>query len=260
MKRLIFQVSVGKPSKLYETCIQTVADYCKKYSIDHIVLTEPKLKIRPDVKRTGRSKEAVEKLGYLPIYEKENAFEYFNTYDQIAIVDSDIYIKPSAPNIFLELSEEYDFGGVLERDLPLNKKYQSKIRKYSQNAFTNLKDVEWNWNSLGAEFYNMGLMVMNRSFAKFLNSQTPREFITRPEFRDFVDGVGFYKWSTDQMLLNWFVKKQNMKCKNMDWRWNSLYSAVQDEKQKESWFVHFFLRDHLPQQGENIKQVLKNIL
>jgi len=260
MKRLIFQVSVGKPSKLYETCIQTVADYCKKYSIDHIVLTEPKLKIRPDVKRTGRSKEAVEKLGYLPIYEKENAFEYFNTYDQIAIVDSDIYIKPSAPNIFLELSEEYDFGGVLERDLPLNKKYQSKIRKYSHNAFTNLKDVEWNWNSLGAEFYNMGLMVMNRSFAKFLNSQTPREFITRPEFRDFVDGVGFYKWSTDQMLLNWFVKKQNMKCKNMDWRWNSLYTAVQDEKQKESWFVHFFLRDHLPQQGENIKQVLKNIL
>ena len=260
MKRLIFQVSVGKPSKLYETCIQSVADYCKKYSIDHIVLTEPKLKIRPDVKRTGRSKEAVEKLGYLPIYEKENAFEYFNTYDQIAIVDSDIYIKPSAPNIFLELSEEYDFGGVLERDLPLNKKYQSKIRKYSHNAFTNLKDVEWNWNSLGAEFYNMGLMVMNRSFAKFLNGQTPREFITRPEFRDFVDGVGFYKWSTDQMLLNWFVKKQNMKCKNMDWRWNSLYTAVQDEKQKESWFVHFFLRDHLPQQGENIKQVLKNIL
>jgi len=260
MKRLIFQVSVGKPSKLYETCIQSVADYCKKYSIDHIVLTEPKLKIRPDVKRTGRSKEAVEKLGYLPIYEKENAFEYFNTYDQIAIVDSDIYIKPSAPNIFLELSEEYDFGGVLERDLPLNKKYQSKIRKYSHNAFTNLKDVEWNWNSLGAEFYNMGLMVMNRSFARFLNGQTPREFITRPEFRDFVDGVGFYKWSTDQMLLNWFVKKQNMKCKNMDWRWNSLYTAVQDEKQKESWFVHFFLRDHLPQQGENIKQVLKNIL
>jgi len=260
MKRLIFQVSVGKPSKLYETCIQSVADYCKKYSIDHIVLTEPKLKIRPDINRTGRSKEAVERLGYLPIYEKENAFEYFDTYDQIAIVDSDIYIKPSAPSIFLELSEEYDFGGVLERDLPLNKKYQSKIRKYSQNAFTNLKDVDWRWNHLGAEFYNMGLMVMNKSFAKYLKGQTPKEFISRPEFRDFVDGVGFYKWSTDQMLLNWFVKKQNMKCKNMDWRWNSLYTAVNNDKQIESHFVHFFLRDHLPQRGENIKEVLELIL
>ena len=49
MKKLIFQVSVGKPSKLYTTCINSVAEYCKKYSIDHIVLTEPKLKIRPCV-------------------------------------------------------------------------------------------------------------------------------------------------------------------------------------------------------------------
>ena len=74
MKRLIFQVSVGKPSKLYTTCIKSVAEYCKKYGIDHIVLTEPKLRIRPDMKRTGRSKEAVEKLGYMPIYEKENQY------------------------------------------------------------------------------------------------------------------------------------------------------------------------------------------
>ena len=33
MKKLIFQVSVGKPSKLYTTCINSVAEYCKKYSI-----------------------------------------------------------------------------------------------------------------------------------------------------------------------------------------------------------------------------------
>jgi len=103
-------------------------------------------------------------------------------------------------------------------------------------------------------------MVMNKSFAKYLKGQTPKEFISRPEFRDFVDGVGFYKWSTDQMLLNWFVKKQNMKCKNMDWRWNSLYTAVNNDKQIESHFVHFFLRDHLPQRGENIKEVLELIL
>lgn len=259
MKRLIFQVNVGKPSKLYTTCINSVAEYCKKFNIDHVVLTEPKLKICPDVNRTGRSKEAVERLGYLPIYEKENAFEYFDGYDQIAIVDSDIYIKTTAPNIFLDLPIEYDFGGVLERDLPLNKKYQAKIRKYSQNAFSNLKGVDWRWNNLGAEFYNMGLMVMNKSFAEYLKGQTPREFISRPEFKDFVDGVGFYKWSTDQMLLNWFVKKQNIKCKNMDWRWNSLYTAVNTEKQSQSWFVHFFLRDLLPQRGENIKEILKII-
>ena len=45
----------------------------------------------------------------------------------------------------------------------------------------------------------------------------------------------------------------------MDWRWNSLYTAVEKHKQKESYFVHFFLRDKLPQRGENVKEILKKI-
>ena len=121
MKRLIFQVAVGKQNILYEICIKSVANYCKKFNIDHIILREPKLRIRPDLNRTGRSKEAVERLGYLPIFEKENAFEYLKPYDQVCIVDSDIYIKDTAPNVFDELPQQYDFGGVVEREMPLTK-------------------------------------------------------------------------------------------------------------------------------------------
>jgi hypothetical protein len=259
MKRMVYQVAVGKQSTLYEHCIQSVANYCNKYSMTHIVQREPILKIRPDMARTGRSKEAVERLGYMPIYEKENAFTHLGEFEQIAIIDSDIYIRQEAPNIFWDLTEEYAFGAVAERELPCAKKYKSKIRKYSKAAFENITDDDWKWNELGAEFYNMGLMVMNKSFAKYLKGQTPKEFISRPEFKDFVDGVGFYKWSTDQMLLNWWVKKEQMKVKNMDWRYNSLYTAVEKHKQKESYFVHFFLRDHLPQRGENIEEILKKI-
>ena len=43
---------------------------------------------------------------YLPIYEKENAFDYIDDYDQIAIIDADIYIRPDSPNIFDEVSED----------------------------------------------------------------------------------------------------------------------------------------------------------
>ena len=50
-----------------------------------------------------------------------------------------------------------------------------------------------------------------------------------------------------------------MKCKNMDWRWNSLYTAVTKDRQRESFFTHFFLRDYLPQRGENIEEILKTI-
>ena len=110
MKRMIYQVAVGAQSNLYKHCIKSTAEYCKKYGIEHIVQTEPVLKIRPDLERTGRSKEAVERLGYLPIFEKETAFLHINEYDQIAIIDSDIYIRPTAPNIFKDFPK--DFGKV----------------------------------------------------------------------------------------------------------------------------------------------------
>ena len=76
MKRMIFQVSVGKPSKLYEHCIESVAHYCANHDIEHIVLTQPKLRIKPDIFSSGRSEESYMKYGgYLPIFEKENAFD-----------------------------------------------------------------------------------------------------------------------------------------------------------------------------------------
>lgn len=260
MKRMIYQVAVGKQSNLYTHCIKSVSTYCAKYDISHIVQTDPKLKIRPDLNRTGRSKEAVERLGYLPIYEKENAFAYLDKYDQIAIVDSDIYIRPDAPNIFEELTDDYAFGAVAERELPCAKKYKSKIRKYSKSAFSNLSDVDWKWNDLGAEFYNMGMMVINSNkFKPFLNGQTPKQFLERREFKDFVDGVGFYKWSTDQMLLNWWIKKEKIPTLNMDWRWNGLYKGIDDKRLPEAYFVHFFLKDLLPEKGENVTALMRDI-
>lgn len=258
MRRLIYQVYVGKSSKLYDTCIESVSRYAEKYAFDHIVQKEPILNIKPDINRTGRSKEAVEKLGYLPIFEKENAFDYFDRYDQIAIIDSDIYVKDTAPNIFNELND-YAFAGVVERDLPCTKKYRNKITKYSKNAFNNLKDVDWKWNSSGAEFYNMGMMLLNKNFRDYIDNQSAKEFLLREEFKDFIDGVGFFKWSTDQMLLNWFIKKYNVPCKKLSWQYNALYKGIEDNKLKESYFVHFFLKDLLPDKGENIKKLLKDI-
>ena len=260
MDRMIYQVAVGKQSNLYEHCIKSVANYCKKYNLKHIVQTEPILKIRPDLNRTGRSKEAVERLGYLPIFEKENAFYYLDQYRQIAIVDSDIYIRDNAPNIFDQLTDQYAFGAVAERELPCAKKYKSKIKKYSKSAFEHLTDVDWKWNELGAEFYNMGLIVINTNgFLPYLKGQTPKQFLDREEFKDFVDGVGYKKWSTDQMLLNWWVKKESIPTLNMDWRWNGLYKGIDDKRLPEAYFVHFFLKDLLPQRGENIPALMEAI-
>ena len=161
MRRMIYQVYVGQPSALYDVCVTSMASYCAKHSIEHVVQREPVLRICPDMSRTERSHQAVARLGYLPIFEKENAFSYIDQYDQIAIVDSDIFVRANAPDIFDQLPMQYAFGAVAERDLPCTKKHRSKITKYSKSAFGNLTDVYCRWNDLVAEFYNMGMMVLN---------------------------------------------------------------------------------------------------
>ena len=258
--RLIYQVYVGQPSKLYDHCIASVDKYCIKHKISHVVQKVPKLRIKPNPFTTNRSKEAVERLGYLPIYEKENAFEYFDRFDQIAIVDSDIWIRDNSPNIFDDLDSEYDFGGVVEREMPIGDWYKQKIINYSRMQYDILHKnhgVDFKPNNLGYEFFNMGLMVMNKSITKYLNGMTPLEFITQSQFSDFVDGKGAWKWSTDQTLLNYWVKKEKMNVKHMDWKWNGLFTA--NEKVRDCHFVHFFLKDKLPNRGENVEELMKHV-
>ena len=172
MKRMIFQVSVGKPSKLYEHCINSVAQYCAKYDIKHIVLTQPKLRIKPDIFSSGRSEESYMKYGgYLPIYEKENAFEYLDDYGQIGIIDADIYIRDTAPNIFEEFDCKCAFAAVAEREMDIQPWYKNKIKNYSQMQYGQLsnKGMDFKPNHLGFEFFNMGMILLNsKQFKPYL--------------------------------------------------------------------------------------------
>ena len=259
MKRLIYQVYVGKRSRLYDWCTDTVKDYAERIGADYVCQRQPLLRIKPDIFATNRSKESYEKHGgYLPIYEKENAFAYFDKYDQIAIIDSDIFIRDTAPDIFFELDDDQDFGGVVEASMPMFGWYRDKIINYSRMQYGSLK-IDWDFDTQsGFPFMNMGMMLMNKSFAKYLNGQTPKEFIERKEFKMFVDGMGPWKWSTDQTLLNYWIRNEQMNIKKLDWKWNALYGAC--TRIKEAHFVHFFLKDKLPNKGEDIKPLQDAIL
>ena len=263
MKKLIYQVYTGKRSRLYDTCTQSVEEYAASIGAEYMIQREPILRIKPDIFTTNRSKESYEKYGgFLPIYEKENAFAYFDSYDQIAIIDADVYIRPGCTeSIFDAIDSNSDFAGVLERDMPLTPQYERKVANYTrmQYGMAGMHQL-FDWNcpkGMGADFYNMGIMVMNKSFSRYLNGQTPEQFLMRPEFKGFIDGMGAWKWSTDQTLLNYFVKKTGMKVTNLHWKWNGLFTA--NEKIKECNFVHFFLKDKLPERGENIEELLKHV-
>lgn len=265
MKRLIYQVCLGESrnSKLYKRCIESVNQYCKTHNIDHKVQTQGILKVAPDPFMSNRSKESWQKHGgFLPIYEKENAFDLLDDYDQIAIIDADIFIREDAPNIFEDLEDDYAFGAVCEREMPLTEKYKAKITNYSMMQYKSLHNpsirIDFKPNNLGFEFFNMGMIVINsKKFKPFLRGEGAASFINRAEFMDFVNGIGPWKWSTDQTLLNFFVKKYKVPVKHMDWKWNGLFTA--NTEIEECHFVHFFLKDLLPNRGEDVKKLMEMI-
>jgi len=244
---LIYQVAVGEVPGYYQCCIDSVARYAARIGAEHIVQRQPILKIAPLMSQ--RSENAL-RLGYLPIYEKENAFSYLDDY-RVLILDADVYVRDSAPDIFAQ--SDADFAGVVEREMPLTAQYFNKIRKYSEGQYRPLTDVEWNWNENGAEFFNMGVMLLGEGIGKYLEGQTPEEFIRRPEFARFVNGEGHFRWSTDQTLLNYWVKTSGMEVEHLSWHWNALYGAVDVQ---DAFFVHFFLSAKMPRQGAEIPEIV----
>ena len=176
MKTLVYQVSVGRPSKLYQHCIRSVHDYCEKFGFDHFVQTTPKLMITPDPFFTNRSEDSYKKHGgFLPIYEKENAFDMMDGYDRLIIVDADIYIRDTAPNILDEMDCNCAFGAVSEREMNISQQYVDKIKNYSHMQYSQLHSnkTDFKPNDRGFEFFNMGLMVINvERFKPYLKGQT----------------------------------------------------------------------------------------
>jgi len=258
MKNLIYQVKVGPtPPAFYDVCIKSVEEYCKKYNIKHIVETEAKLKIRP--LNSHRSEQAVERLGYLPIFEKQVAFDYLDDYDNICVIDADIFIRENAPNIFEELDDDTVFAGVYEKDMPLTTEYQKKITAYSNGQYGTLRDTNMITGQFGIAFYNMGLMLFSNKLKKYLNGDTPEQFIRRKEFEEMVNGKGNWRWSTDQTIMNVWVHQSGMRRKELNWRWNTLFKGVEDTALTESYFLHFFLSNNLPKGGEEIPEIIMNL-
>ena len=53
-----------------------------------------------------------------------------------------------------------------------------------------------------------------------------------PNLKIWLMALDFYKWSTDQMLLNWFVKRTN-ESKKHGLALESLYTAVKNINKKK---------------------------
>lgn len=259
MRKLIYQVYLGNKSKLYDYCTQSVKEYAERIGADYICQTQPILRIAPNPflnQREGTT-GGWKKHGYMPIFEKENVFSHFKDYDKCCVVDADIYIRPDSPDIFNEFKNDCAVASVYECDLPINDEYANKIRGYSQ--MIRLFQMQWENNpKTGYDFFNSGVMLYDsKIMLQHLKGMTPKQFLEQSMLSDLINGIGPFKWQSDQITLNYWFKKNNIKVQRLDWRWNALYTAVKDIT--PAYFVHFFLKDKLPMGGENIEELMKSI-
>jgi len=262
MKRLIYQVYIGNRNNLYDHCTKSVQEYAKRIGADYKVLNYATLRIKPDVFTTNRNPNAWEKHGgYMPIFEKENVFDYFDEYDQCCVIDADIYIRPTAPSIFHEVPDGFTVGSIYECDLPITDRYANQIKNYSTKCWENYMQYDWNWQErTGGDFFNSGVMLYNTDKMKeALNGMSPEEFLKQPMLKPFIDGDGHLKWQSDQMTLNYWFKAKNIPVHRLEWKYNVLYSAVPDEYMYEGHFIHFFMKDKLPNSGENVAELMKYV-
>ena len=252
---------VGPRRNLYEFCINSVSAYAKRIGADHIILTKPLMKIVPDFERGNRSKESISKLGYLPIFEKSVGFTYLKDYEKVVIIDADIFIRDDAPDIFECYDDNVAFAGVFENDMQSLEWHKSKLKTYAKMQYKNEH----------RRFFNMGVMCLNRKIIPYMNpmlSDSTREpifneledltidnvrkFLLQDRFLDFVNGKGNYKWSTDQTLLNEWIRWDLVPYGSLSPMFNCLYGTTDAVSQNRAHFLHFFLSDKLPSRGEDI--------
>ena len=253
MSKLIYQVYLGNRSRLYDHCTKSVKEYADRIGADYVLQKTPILKIAPNPflnQREGKT-GGWKKHGYMPIFEKENVFNYFYKYDQCCVIDADIYVRPTAPDIFAE-SDGSTVSSVYECDLPINDAYSRMIEMFK---------LKWEFKPrTGYSFFNSGVMLYNSTKMKSeLEGMGPKQFLSQPMLEDFINGIGPLKWQSDQITLNYWFAKNKVNVQRLDWKWNALYSAISNSDMLKAHFVHFFLKDKLPNKGENIQELMKHV-
>lgn len=232
-RRLIFQAVVGERRLLWERCIESVAVYAHRFGYEHRIQREPLLRIVP--KKSARSANAL-RMGYLPNFEKFQAFALLHEFDEILVLDGDVWVQPLAPDIFEAVPKAAEFAAVIERDMPCSAAYARKLEGYARGQY----------GDFAFPFANMGVRLIRRGLLRLFHGQTPAEFIHRPEFADYVNGTGNYRWQTEQTLLNVWVRACGVHFHPLPWQWNALFGAL--TTLEGAHFVHFFLSEHLTSQ------------
>jgi hypothetical protein len=174
--------------------------YCKKYKIDFIKKTKPKLKYRH------------------PAYERFDLWlsnSWWEKYDQICYVDADVFALPHAPNIFKNYPNLDTFKYCYYSKFR-NEKIKNIKNKYKKTLLSTCNPKE-----LKTKGFNSGVFILTKKSAKHM-----KPWIKLYQKLDH----------DDNEILNWATIKSKVATTEMDKHYN--YKNAYYRGKPLSYFFH----------------------
>ena len=177
------------------------------------------------------------------IFQRIAIWKTFCQYDKILYIDADTIINTTAPNIFDELTDEYDICGVLDGNPGRNDDLMNFSRYISSNnqALEAFSTIEGFNDKIYFDYYiNGGVWLGRGSLAKEF-SKLKDEILNNSIIHDFVYGSDGHQ---DQNLLNAWFSRFYKKIKILDNEWNWIAPDIDFEYDKylgdmEPYIYHF---------------------
>lgn len=196
-----------KPSPIEEYSRHSFKLYCEKFNLDYLRITEPKLGFKH------------------PTWERFDLWmdrSWYEKYDQVMYVDSDVIALPHAPNIF----ERYP-----EITSQLKTAYYPKFRdagpdgaKYNQRV--NPLADSYTGEQICKRFVQPGVMMLNKENTEFM-----------------LPWIGKYKEVTDDriddgMFLNSCIVESDVPLLDMDRKFNHKNNGEKFDYNNKVYFLH----------------------
>jgi hypothetical protein len=195
MKKAVVTITSGEfYTKMGKITHPTIKSYADKIGADFLVLE-------------GNGNHS------LPHYRKLDLKDVLATYDRLIYLDTDILVRPDAPDLFAVVSEEkigaFDEGRFVDRE--------DNFRNF-------MKQVNFAADKWDGKYYNTGVLVVSKAHAGL--------FIDPPEETDNFK---------EQSYLNIMLSHTKFPVHRLDYKLNRMYcmDPITGEERFDSYFMHY---------------------